>query len=238
MGMKDDIVGRLKEVLATGDYSITDSESIPGPGDNRVTFGNTGVRFVASTLFIDMRGSTKVLNQFKAHNVAKIHKAYLYTATTLIANAGGQIRSYNGDSILAFFPKNLKATINAAVKTAMHIRWMLAEDSVKKLFEPYQYTLDFGIGVDHGQILCVNAGRGQNANHNDFVWLGDAVNRAVRLSDRGRSPNHVVISNYCRENLDDTNKISQGKDMWTEESFTYNDAPEKAWKTSYSWSVA
>jgi adenylate cyclase len=170
--------------------------------------------------------------------VAKIHKAYLYTATTLIADAGGQIRSYNGDSILAFFPKNLKATINTAVKTAMQIRWMLTEDSVKKLFEPYQYTLDFGIGIDHGQILCVKAGLGRNDNHNDLVWLGDAVNRAVRLSDRGRSPNHVVISNYCRENLDDTTKLCKGADMWTEESITYNDSPEKAWKTSYTWSVA
>ena len=238
MGMKDDIVGRLKEMLATGDYSITDSDSIPGPGDNRVTFGNTGVRFWASTLYIDMRGSTKVLNQFKAHNVAKIHKAYLYTATTLIADAGGQIRSYNGDSILAFFQGQANTATNKAIKTAMQIQWLLTEDSVKKLFEPYQHALDFGIGIDNGQVLCVKAGRAQNANHSDLIWLGDAVNRATVLSDRGRSPGHVWISSKCRDNLDSTTKLSNGVDMWTQESITYNDAAEKAWKTTYRWSVA
>ena len=63
MGLKDDISGRVKDLLAAGEYTICDSDIIPGPGDNRLTFGNQGVRFYASTLFIDMRGSTAVLNQ-------------------------------------------------------------------------------------------------------------------------------------------------------------------------------
>lgn len=235
--MKDDITGRLKEMLAAGDYEITESDSIPGSGDNRLTFGNTGVRFWASTLYIDMRGSTKVLNQHKAHTVAKIHKAYLYTATTLIAAAGGQIRSYNGDSILAFFPKNLKATISSAVKAAMQITWMLTEASSKAEFERY-HPLNFGIGIDHGQVLCVKAGRAQNDNHNDLIWLGNAVNRATVLSDHAKAPNHVFISDYCRVNLEDVSKLSNGVDMWTEGSIEYNALVEKAWKTIYRQVVA
>lgn len=235
MGIRDDISGRLKEMLAAGDYNITDSESIPGPGDNRLTFGNTGVRFWASTLYIDMRGSTKVLNQHQPQTVAKIHKAYLYTATTLIADAGGQIRSYNGDSILAFFPKNYKSTITCAVKSAMQIKYMLA-DVCKAEFERY-HPLDFGIGIDHGQIVCVKVGRAQNDNHNDLVWLGNAVNRSTRLSDRAKGPNHVVISDFCRHNLEDSVKLSKGVDMWAETTVDYNNTIEKAWATAYHWSV-
>lgn len=235
--MKDDITGRLKEMLAAGEYAVTDSDSIPGPGDNRLTFGNTGVRFWASTLYIDMRGSTKVLNQHQAHTVAKIHKAYLYTATTLIAAAGGQIRSYNGDSILAFFPKNQKATISSAIGAAMQINWMLTEQTAKMEFERY-HPLDFGIGIDHGQILCVKAGRAQNDNHNDLVWLGHPVNRATRLSDKARAPNHVFISDHCRNNLEDASKLSQGVDMWTPDSIEYSGSLEKAWKTIYRRPVA
>ena len=119
MGTKKDIKDRVADLLTPGDYSIVDSDSIPGPGDNRLTFGNTGVRFTGSVLFIDMRGSTKVLNSHHDFTVAKIHKAYLYAAATIIAAAGGQIRSYNGDSILAFFPKDTKATIGKAVRAAM-----------------------------------------------------------------------------------------------------------------------
>ena len=235
MGMKDDISGRLKEILAAGDYTIDDSEVIPGPDDNRLTFLNTGVRFTASVLFIDMRGSTRILNSSQPHNVAKIHKAYLYTATTLIADAGGQIRSYNGDSILAFFPKNLKSTIRSAITAAMQIKYMLTQVCSAE-FERY-HPLDFGIGIDHGTILCVKAGRGRNDNHNDLIWLGNAVNRATVLSDKARQPNHIYISGFCRANLEDQVKLSSGKDMWAESGIEYDGAAEKAWATSYWWSV-
>lgn len=235
MGMKDDISGRLKEMLAPGDYTIQDSETIPGPGDNRVTFGNTGVRFWAATLYIDMRGSTAVLNKHQAHTVAKLHKAYLYTATTLIAEGGGQIRSYNGDSILAFFPGNTKGAITSAIKAAMQIQYMLTTVS-KDEFQRYQ-TLNFGAGIDHGQILCVQAGRARNENRSDLIWLGNAVNRATVLSDRAKAPSYVFISDRCRTNLENNVQFSNGSDMWTEDAITYNDVPEKAWKTTYHWRV-
>jgi class 3 adenylate cyclase len=235
MGMKDDITGRLKEMLAPGDYVIQDSETIPGPGDNRVTFGNTGVRFWAATLYIDMRGSTAVLNQHQPHTVAKLHKAYLYTATTLVAEGGGQIRSYNGDSILAFFPGNTKAAITSAIKVAMQIKFVLSI-ACKDEFERYQ-TLNFGVGVDHGQVLCVKAGRARNDNHNDLVWLSNAVNRSTVLSDRARAPTNVFISERCRTNLEAGVQFASGSDMWTEDAIEYNGARERAWKTTYHWRV-
>lgn len=233
--MKDDISGRLKEMLEPSEYAIQESETIPGPGDNRVTFGNTGVRFWAATVYIDMRGSTAVLNQHRAHTVAKIHKAYLYTATTLIADGGGQIRSYNGDSILAFFPGNTKAAISSAIKAAMQIKYMLTT-VCKDEFERYQ-TLNFGAGVDHGQILCAKAGRARNDNHNDLIWLGNAVNRATVLSDRAKAPSYVFISERCRNSLESTVHLCEGKDMWTEDSIEYNGSRERAWKTGYGWRV-
>ncbi len=236
MGTKDDIEGRLKEILAAGDYKIWESDSIPGPGDNRLTFGNTGVRFHAATLYIDMRRSTKVLNLHQAHNVAKMHKAYLYTATTLIADGGGQIRSYNGDSILVFFPGKTQATITSAVKTAMQIASILTQVS-KAEFERYS-SLNFGVGIDHGEILCVKAGRARNENHSDYVWLGNAVNRATVLSDSARSPAHVWISETCRNNLENVVRLSKDVDMWKDQTIQYNDLSEKAWSTGYTWGVS
>mgnify|MGYP001280203088 CR=1 FL=1 len=236
MGQKDDILGRVKDLLAPGEYEIYESEEIPGPGDTRLTFGNKGVRFYASTLFVDMRGSTGVLNAHNDYTVAKIHKAYLYTATTVIADNGGQVRSYNGDSILAFFPGNLKSTITSAIKAAMQVKYMLSS-VCKDEFGRY-HELDYGIGIDHGQVLCAKAGRGRNDNHNDLVWLGNSVNRATVLSDQAKAQNHVWISSFCRHNLEDKAKLSSEKDMWVQDSITYNGSAESAWKTTYHWKVS
>jgi class 3 adenylate cyclase len=235
MARIDDLQGRLKEILATGSYKITESDSIPGPGDNRLTFLNTAVQFTGSVLYIDMRGSTKVLAAHKPHTVAKIHKAFLYATTTILAANGGQIRSYNGDSILAFFPKNHVKTIESAVKTALQIKYVVQKHCVDE-FSKY-WTPNFGIGVDHGTVLCVKAGKGQNDNHSDLLWLGHAVNRAVRLSDAGRDPNYVWVSAHVRKHMTDEAKLysTSERDMWTKAAIEYNGATIEAWKTPAGW---
>ena len=234
--MRKDISDRIAELLQPGDYKVTESDTIPGPGDTRVTFGETAVRFQATALFIDMRGSTGILNRHRAHNVAKVHKAFLYTATTLLANRGGQIRSYNGDSILAFFQGPPGASVPVAVRTAMEIKFILGVECAAE-FKRYS-DVDFGIGLDHGGILCVKAGRGRNSNHNDLLWLGNAVNRSVRLGDKAASRAHVWISERCYESLDNDTKTSKGVSMWQPQTLEYNGTDETAYSSTYHWKVA
>jgi adenylate cyclase len=235
MPMKDDILLRVKEALAPGEYQVHDSTSIPGPGDNRVTFGNTAVRFEAAALYIDMRGSTAILNRHKAHSVAKIHKAYLYAATTVLAERGGHIRSYNGDSILAFFQGGGGPATAAAVRAAMEVKYML--DNVCKVeFERFG-PLDFGIGIDHGHVLCAKAGRARNENHNDLIWLGNAVNRAAKLGNKAKGPSHVWISDGCRGLLPFELRVSNGREVWSPQQFAYDQKPEAAWGTTFHLEV-
>ena len=234
--MKDDIKNEVAKLLKPGDYSVYASTDVPGPGDTRLTFGDTGVRFDAVTLYIDMRGSTQVLQQHRAHNVAKIHKAYLFIATKLIAEHRGSIRSYNGDSILAFFAGNGKAEVERAIRAAMQIKYMLSECGAE--FGRYK-TVDFGVGVDVGTILCVKAGMGRNDNHNDLIWLGDAVNRATVLSDKGRDPEPIWVSSRVRELQSDAVRYDKDrKDMWTQATISYAGTSEWAFKTNYHWPVA
>lgn len=233
MGLKKDIVDQLEQILKPGDYNVLTDGPIPAPGDNRLTFGNTAVRFDAVTLYIDMRGSTKILHEYKAHNVAKIHKAFLFAGTKVITEHKGHIRSYNGDSILAFFEGNSKQTATSAIKAAMQLKYILTEKDASKHFSQWG-TIDFGIGLDVGSILCVKAGMGKTDNHNDLIWLGEAVNRAVRLSDRGKAPQHVWVSQAVRHLQEDATRYggSDKKDIWQEQELTYNEAKEKAWCTS------
>ena len=112
----------------------------------------------------------------------------------------------------------------------MKIKYMLTQVCNKE-FERYQ-PLDFGIGIDQGHILCVKAGRAGNDNHNDLVWLGDAVNRATVLSDKARSPQYIWMSDACRPKLEDSLRVGQNGDLWLEAAISYNGASEKAWQTT------
>jgi adenylate cyclase len=234
MGKKDDIKNKVSELLATGGYVIKEGGPVPGGDDPRLTFGNTGVLFPAVTLFIDMRESTEALNSHRAQTVAKLHKAYLYIATDLIAANGGHIRSYNGDSVLAFWDGNGRAEVEKAVRCAMNIKFML--DQCAGDFKKYR-EVDFGVGIDVGYVLCVKVGKARNVNHNDLIWLGNAVNRAVVLSDKARDPKNVWISDEVRNLLNDNSKLSEGKDMWTKGQVTYAGSPEVAWSSTYHWPI-
>lgn len=241
MALKKDITDQLEQILKPGDYEIRTGGPIPAPGDNRLTFGNSAVRFDAVTLYMDMRGSTKILHEHRAHNVAKVHKAFLFAGTKLIAEHKGHIRSYNGDSILAFFEGNSKQSVTSAIKAAMQMKYILTDKEAGQPHFARYGNIDFGIGLDVGSILCVKAGIGKNDNHNDLIWLGEAVNRAVRLSDGGENPHQIWISKAVRELLEDATRYAgaEKKDMWQQQtSFKYNDASEEAWSTSYHWQVA
>ncbi len=244
MTPKHNFMAEIKRLLEPGDYQVSDlhpTHPIPGQRDNRLTFANTGVRFEAVTLYVDMRGSTKILQAHKEHNVAKVHKAFLYVGTTLIAEHGGHVRSYNGDSILAFFRGSSKASVASAICAAMQMVYLCThQDAAQADFARYS-AVDFGIGIDVGHILCVKAGKGGNENQNDLIWLGNAVNRAARLSDKGGQSQRIWISDAVRH-LQDDNVRHGGtgearKDMWTKDTLAYAGADEVAWQTGYYWQV-
>ena len=75
----------------------------------KLTFGNTGLKFEATVLYIDMRNSTEILNKHNRATVAKMHMAYFHTVVKIANSLGGEVRSFNGDSMLVFFKGPQKA---------------------------------------------------------------------------------------------------------------------------------
>jgi adenylate cyclase len=241
MSLKDDIRNKVKSILDS-EFSATDITYIPKIDDTKLTFGNTGLRFEATTLFIDMRGSTLTLNKHNKTTVAKIHMSYFH-AIARIANANnGHVRSFNGDSALIFFQGNTKLSLSNAVLTAMKIRYMLADgkDGINTLLKKYS-EINFGIGIDHGQVLCTKVGVGGEHNR-DLFWIGNSVNKSTRIGNKCESPNYIGISNYIYENLIDRAKYGNHKnyygqdeqvDMWNRSSFTYNEKTEEYYYTNW-----
>lgn len=245
MSLKDDIRNKVKTIL-DDTFNVTDVSYVPKIDDSKLTFGNTGLKFTGSALFIDMRGSTDVLNKHNKTTVAKLHMCFFHTIVKIANYFDGNVRSFNGDSALIFFQGNSDFTISTAVKCAMQIKYMISnsESGINVLLKKYS-ELNFGIGIDHGDILCTKVGIGGEHNR-DLFWIGNCVNKSTVLGDHACCPNHISISNSVYTNLLDWAKYGKSKDswgneidvdMWKECSFTYNNNYEKYYYTSWFWTV-
>lgn len=242
--MKKDIEDKVKEIIDTS-FVVEDIAYVPDLEDTKLTFGNKGLRFESTVLYIDMRDSTKILNNHNRPTVAKLHMAYFHIIAKIAKSLGGEVRSFNGDGMLVFFQGTTKDTLSKAVKAAMKMKYMLAvDDLIRKKFEKYS-PVNFGIGLDDGKILCTKVGL-TGTNNRDLVWIGNAVNKSVKIGDKLSSPYHIGISSYVYDNLNDDVKYHITKDswgneqkinMWQESSFTYNEQYQKYYYTSYHWSV-
>lgn len=240
MSLKDDIRTKVKFIL-DNDFTVTDINYVPRIDDNKLSFGNTGLRFEATTLFIDMRGSTQTLNRHNKTTVAKIHMSYFHTILKIANTNQGHVRSFNGDSALIFFQGTTKNSLSNAVLTAMKIKYMLSDSEygINTLLKKYS-EINFGIGIDHGKILCTKVG--VSGDHNrDLFWIGNCVNKSTRIGDRCESPNHIGISSYVYNNLEDRAKFgtishyghNQLVDIWQISSFLYNEKAEYYYYTNW-----
>ncbi len=241
MSLKDDIRNKVQSIVDES-FTVADITYVPKLDDSKLTFGNTGLKFDATTLFIDMRGSTEVLNKHNRTTVAKIHMSYFH-AIVKIANAlNGHVRSFNGDSALIFFQGTTKASLSAAVQAAMQIKYMLSDEKegINTILKKYS-EINFGIGIDYGDVLCTKVGLGGEHNR-DLFWIGNCVNKSTVISNERKSPHHIGISSFVYNNLLDNVKYGLQKDiwgqdvkvdMWTRGNFQYNGNLEIYYYTSW-----
>ncbi len=241
MSLKEDIRNKV-ETIIDEKFTVTDVTYVPKIDDSKLTFGNTGLRFEGTVLFIDMRGSTAILNNHNRTTVAKIHMAYFHTIVKISNLFGGHVRSFNGDSALVFFQGTTKASLSTAVKAAMKIKFMLNDDKegIKDIISKYT-TIDFGIGIDDGKILCTKIGIGGEHNR-DLFWIGNAVNKSTVLSDKAKLPRAIYISSYVYANLTDEllYKDAEAKEkvnMWKSSIIKYNGKEQTCYYTTYHWAL-
>lgn len=137
-------------------------------------------RYIVS-MFVDMRGSTKLAEARLPFDVVFLINRFLGACSQAALDAGGQPNQFVGDGVLALFGIEVDAktacrqAIRAATKVATNVDLMnrqLASD----LPEPTQY----GIGIHGGEVIIGDIGF---QDHTVFTALGDPVNVAARLQD-------------------------------------------------------
>jgi len=239
MALKEDIIKKVETILDEN-FVVSDISYVPRIDDSRLTFGNTGLKFEATVLYIDMRGSTDILIKHNKPTVAKIHMAYFHTIVKIASQFNGNVRSFNGDSALIFFQGTSKASLSKAVQAAMKLNFMLSnsESGINSLLKKYS-EIDFGIGIDDGHILCTKIGVGGEHNR-DLFWVGEAVNKSTILSDKAKLPNAIYISAWVYSNLSDEllyldENANQKINMWNRSTIHFNGKEETCYYTYYFW---
>jgi adenylate cyclase len=155
---------------------------------SRVNIGEE--RYIVS-MFVDMRGSTKMAEARLPFDIVFLINRFLEAASQAVVDAGGQPNQFVGDGLLALFGLDVDPAtacaqaMRAAAMVASNVEYMNHEFA-SELQQPIQ----FGIGIHGGEVIIGDIGF---RDHTVFTALGDPVNVAARLQDMTKSLDCTVV---------------------------------------------
>ncbi len=141
-------------------------------------------RYLVS-MFVDMRGSTKLAEQRLPFDTVFIVNRFLSAVSQAVIDCGGRPNQFVGDGELALF--GLHCSPQIACRQALKAAAMIAaniEELNQFLSHDLHEPIRFGIGIHGGEVIIGDIGY---RDHMVFTALGDAVNVAARLQDMTKS---------------------------------------------------
>jgi adenylate cyclase len=157
-------------------------------------------RYLVS-MFVDMRGSTKLAEKRLPFDTVFIVNRFLGAVSKAVIECGGQPNQFVGDGQLALF--GLISNPQTACRQALRAAAMIAvqiDELNEFLSHDLREPIRFGIGIHGGEVIIGDIGY---RDHMVFTALGDAVNVAARLQDMTKSLGcEVVLSDEVRNTAD------------------------------------
>jgi adenylate cyclase len=141
-------------------------------------------RYLVS-MFVDMRGSTKLAEKQLPFDTVFIVNRFLGAVSQAVIACGGQPNQFVGDGQLALF--GLAAGPQTACRQALRAAAMISAniDELNRILgHDLHEPIRFGIGIHGGEVIIGDIGY---RHHMVFTALGDAVNVAARLQDMTKS---------------------------------------------------
>src|SRR4051795_13262740 len=153
-------------------------------------------RYLVS-MFVDMRGSTKLAEKRLPFDTVFIVNRFLGAVSQAVIECGGQPNQFVGDGQLALF--GLGSTPQAACRQALRGAAAIAanvEELNRFLAHDLREPIRFGIGIHGGEVIIGDIGY---RDHMVFTALGDAVNVAARLQDMTKTLScEAIVSDEVR----------------------------------------
>jgi adenylate cyclase len=154
-------------------------------------------RYLVS-LFVDMRGSTRLAEKRLPFDTVFIVNRFLGAVSQAVIESGGRPNQFVGDGMLALF--GLAASRQLACRQALQAAAMIGAniDELNRFLEhDLREPIRFGIGINGGEVIVGDIGY---RDHMVFTALGDPVNVAARLQDMTKSlACELVVSDEVRE---------------------------------------
>lgn len=213
MTRKDDLTLAV-DVIALAKFDTRVGTTVPTTDTVKLT--NGAVYLDAVYLYADMADSTGMAQNFDDIDAAKIVRAYLSAVTRVLKFRDGEIRSYDGDRVMAIFVGNDAAS--KAAKAALEIKWVvdnIVHEELDLLVSAYSksaWNLSHHTGIDTGEAFIVRAGV---RNANDLVSIGDAPNIAAKLSEEKYGRTMITQRLWDAMSYDTCFSSKGGKAMWT-----------------------
>jgi adenylate cyclase len=154
-------------------------------------------RYLVS-MFVDMRGSTKLAEKRLPFDTVFIVNRFLGAVSKAVIDCGGQPNQFVGDGQLALFGlgSNPQTACRQALQAAAQIAANVDELN-QFLSHDLREPIRFGIGIHGGEVIIGDIGY---RDHMVFTALGDAVNVAARLQDMTKSLScEVIVSEEVRK---------------------------------------
>jgi adenylate cyclase len=157
-------------------------------------------RYLVS-MFVDMRGSTKLAEHRLPFDTVFIVNRFLGAVSRAVIEHGGQPNQFLGDGQLALF--GLATGRQTACRQALRAAAAIAanvEELNRFLEHDLSEPIRFGIGIHAGEVIVGDIGY---RDHMVFTALGDAVNVAARLQDMTKNLGcEAILSDEVRAMAD------------------------------------
>jgi class 3 adenylate cyclase/tetratricopeptide (TPR) repeat protein len=144
-------------------------------------------RKLATMLFCDVSGSTALGERLDPESVREIMLSYFEEMRHAIERHGGTVEKFIGDAVMAVFgvPVSHEDDAVRAIRAASEMRERLVALN-EKLDQSFGVRLSLRIGLNSGEVVAEDTGRGE------AVVTGDAVNVAARLEEAA-SPGEILV---------------------------------------------
>ena len=214
---------RIQEILDSNSANYEEKGNVV-PSRATLTYNN-GYYVNVTALFIDIIGSSKLIEVCQRTTLAKIYRGFISECVAIISSTS-QCRevSIHGDCVWGIFETPKKSDIDSVFSIAAKLNSLVKILNLKLSRKNYQtISVGIGIGIDYGRTLMIQAGY-KGSSINDVVWMGNVVNNACHLANKaGRDDRkNIVVTNAIYSNLNEHNQslLSSYYD-WEEHSSNY-----------------